>query len=78
MAIVEQINYTGGSISSIVLSESVYGGVTFRLQTVYPPNYNLYIGMNLQGFIYLPITFDEMDPYMFYILKQRKNIKIRM
>lgn len=78
VAIVEQINYTGGNISSIVLSESVYGGVTFRLQTVYPPNYNLYVGMNLQGFIYLPITFDELEIYLYPVLKRRKNIKIRM
>lgn len=78
VAIVEQINYSGGNISSVVLSESVYGGVTFRLQTVYPPNYTLYTGMNLQGFIYLPITFDELETYLYPVLKRRKNIKIRM
>lgn len=79
VAIVEQINYTGGSVSSIVLSESVYGGVTFRLQTVYPGNnWQLYTGMNFQGFIYLPITFDELEVYLLPILKRRKNVKIRM
>lgn len=79
VAVVEQINYSGGNITSIVVSESVYGGVVFRLQTLYPGNnWHLYRGMTFQGFIYLPITFDSMDPYMFYILKQRKKLKIRM
>lgn len=80
VAIVEQINTDSqGNITSLTLSESVYGGVTFRLQTVYPGNnWHLYQGMTFQGFIYLPISFDAMDPYMFALLKQKKKIKIRM
>lgn len=82
VAIVEQINYdSGGNITSIVVSESVYGGVVFRLQTLYPGNnWHLYVGMSCQGFIYLPIEFDGdvLDPYMYYLLKQGQKLKIRM
>lgn len=80
VAVVEQINYdANNNITSIVVSESVYGGVTFRLQTLYPGNnWHLYRGMTFQGFIYLPISFDSLDTYMYVLLKQKKNIKIRM
>lgn len=63
VAIVEQINYdSNNNVTSVILSESVYNGVTFRLQTVYPSNnYQLYQGMSFQGFIYPPVNFDPAD-----------------
>lgn len=80
VAVVEQINYdANNNITSIVVSESVYNGTPFRLQTLYPGNnWHLYQGQTFQGFIYLPITFDNLDTYLLPVLKKRKNIKIRM
>ena len=79
VAIVEQINYDSlGNITSLVLSESVYGGVTFRLQTVYAYNtWHLYTGMNFQGFIYLPISFEELTTYLLP-LREKKRFKIKV
>lgn len=64
VAIVEQINYdSNNNVYSLILSESVYNGVTFRLQTVYASNnYHLYTGMSFQGFIYPPVDFDPPSP----------------
>lgn len=55
VAIVEKINADG----SIVTSNSAYGGTRFYLKTIKPP-FNL-SGYVFQGFIYLPIEFDEAE-----------------
>lgn len=64
VAFVEQINYdSNNNVQSIIVSESVYNGVVFRLQTLYPSNnYHLYVGMTFQGFIYSPTDFDPPFP----------------
>ena len=64
VAFVESITYdSNNNVQSIIVSESVYGGVTFRLQTLYPSNnYRLYAGMTFQGFIYSPTNFDPITP----------------
>lgn len=56
VAIVEQVKSNG----DIVVSESHYGGVRWRLKT-YTKSSGYYLGsaFTLQGFIYLPISFDE-------------------
>lgn len=80
VAFVEQINYdSNNNVTSLVVSESVYNGVTFRLQTVYPyNNYHLYTGMNFQGFIYSPTDFDPLilpltEEQLACILKKRRR-----
>ena len=57
VAIVEQVNEDG----SIVTSNSEYGGNRFYLKTRKPP-YHLSDKHTFQGFIYLPISFEEEDP----------------
>lgn len=79
VAFVEQINYdSNNNVTSIVVSESVYNGVTFRLQTVSPSNnYHLYTGMTFQGFIYSPTNFDPAGEISFEeficLLKKRRR-----
>ena len=56
VAIVEEIKANG----DVVCSESVYGGARFRLKTyTKSSNYYLASGYVFQGFIYLPIEFEE-------------------
>lgn len=57
IAIVEQVNADG----SIVTSNSEYGGNRFYLKTRKPP-YHLSDKHTFQGFIYLPISFEEEEP----------------
>ena len=79
VAIVEGITYdSNNNIQSITISESVYGGTPFRIQTIYPPNYSLYTGMTFQGFIYAPVNFDPERPpltteELICILKKRRR-----
>lgn len=56
VAIVEEIKKDG----TIITSNSGYGGSRFYLKTLKPP-YSLK-GYTLQGFIYLPIEFEENTP----------------
>lgn len=77
VAIVERINVnTLGNVHSIVISESVYGGTPFRIQTIYPPNYTLYTGMTFQGFIYPQSQFDPLpisEEELICIIKKRRR-----
>ena len=57
VAIVEQINADG----SIVVSESNYGGSRFNTRKLKAPGYAL-SGLTFQGFIHLPIEFEEEEP----------------
>ena len=54
VAVVEQINDDG----SIVCSESNYGGSRFSKRTLKSP-YNISSSITFQGFIYIPIEFDD-------------------
>lgn len=55
IAIVEQIKEDG----TIVTSESAYGGARWRMREYKAPNYYLGSGYTFQGFIYLPLVFDN-------------------
>lgn len=59
VAIVEKINEDG----TILCSESNYGGSRFNTRTLKASN-SYYLGKNytFQGFIYLPISFEEEKP----------------
>lgn len=80
VAVVESMTTNDqGVVNSCVVSESVYNGVVFRLQTISRSrNWYIYDDHNFQGFIYLPIDFTELDTYLLPLLKRNKNIKIRM
>lgn len=67
VAIVEKINSDG----SILLSESCYGGSRFKTRTVKKSN-NYYLGSKytFQGFIYLPIEFEEETNEIEYVVKK--------
>ena len=54
VAIVEQVNADG----SIITSNSGYSGTRFYTQTLKPP-YSIGNAYTLQGFIYIPLDFDE-------------------
>lgn len=60
VAIVEQVKSNG----DIVTSESCYGGARWRSKTyTKSSNYYLASGYVFQGFIYLPLSFDEEKVY---------------
>lgn len=69
VAIVEQINPDG----SIVCSESNYGGTRFNLRTLKAP-YSLGSKYTFQGFIYLPIEFEEEKPKVILVKKSNEEI----
>lgn len=73
VAIVEKINSDG----SILLSESAYGGSRFKTRTVKKSN-NYYLGSKytFQGFIYLPIEFEEEKETTTTSLKYAKGDKV--
>lgn len=80
VAVVESMTTNArGTVTSCVVSESVYNGAVFRLQTIRRSNrWYIYDDHTFQGFIYLPIEFTEMDTYLLPLLKNDKNINIRM
>lgn len=55
VAVVEQINADG----SILVSNSDYGGKRFYTKTYKAPSYAIGGSYAFQGFIYLPVTFEE-------------------
>lgn len=69
VAIVEKINEDG----TILCSESNYGGSRFNTRTLKASN-SYYLGKNytFQGFIYLPISFEEEKP------KEEIKLKFKM
>lgn len=56
VAIVEEIKEDG---TTIVISESAYGGTRFKTRTLKKP-YTLGSAYTFQGFIYIPLTFEEV------------------
>lgn len=70
VAIVERINSDG----SILTSNSAYKGTRFYTKTYKAPNYNMGSAYTFQGFIYLPIEFEEEKPtntsYITYTVKK--------
>ena len=77
VAVVEEIYYTsGGSVDHCVVSQSLYGSITFSTRTIRPSN-NWWIYNDVgtfQGFIYLPVDFLPC-PINF---KSRKKLKVRL
>lgn len=55
VAVVEEI-YSDGSI---LTSNSAYKGTNFYMKTIKPPKYNIGSSYEFEGFIYLPIDFEE-------------------
>ena len=68
VAIVEQINADG----SILCSESNYGGSRFNMRKLKAP-YSLGSTYTFQGFIYLPMTFEE-EPKVVVVKKSNEEI----
>lgn len=58
VAVVEKINPDG----SILVSNSDYGGRRFYTKTYKAPNYPINSAYAFQGFIYLPVTFEDETP----------------
>lgn len=62
VAFVEKIiKGSDGSVYSIYLSNSMYGGGRWYYRTVYAKNHYEYANMKLQGFIYNDLVIDEPD-----------------
>lgn len=80
VGVVEQINRDGnGNITSIVTSNSDYGGQYFYLMTLTPPYSTS--GLSFQGFIYNPYTDEPTPPsstkrshFPWFILQKRWKI----
>lgn len=73
VAVVEEIQYSGGQIVSCTISESVYGGTIFRTWTITAASgWYRFTGYTFQGFINIPIQDDDMDLLLF-VSKRRKK-----
>lgn len=74
VAVIEEVFYTGGIITSCTVSESVYGGAFFQTATITRASgWYRFTGYALQGFIILPVDSTlDMDTLAAIIKKQRK------
>ena len=74
VGVVEQINYdSGGNVTSIVTSNSDYGGTYFYLMTLTPPYSSG--TLSFQGFIYNPYT-DQPEPTP--TIEKKKGFKFNL
>ena len=73
VAVIEEIQYSGGQIVSCTISESVYGGTIFRNRTITAASgWFRFTGYTFQGFINIPIPPDDIE-MLFLAMKRRKK-----
>lgn len=75
VAVIEQINYSGGVPVSCVISESIYGGAFFQTYTITAASgWYRFTGYTFQGFIILPVLDDiDLETLAAIIRKKRKK-----
>ena len=74
VAVVEEIQYSGGQVVSCTISESVYGGTIFRTWTITRSSgwFRFNSSYVFQGFINIPIPPDDIEMLLLAI-KRRKG-----
>lgn len=74
VAVVEEVFYTGGIITSCTVSESVYGGAFFQTATINRSSgWYRFTGYTFQGFIILPIEGLTKEILAAYIDNERRE-----
>ena len=77
VAVVEEIFYTGGIITSCTVSESVYGGAFFQTATINRSSgWYRFTGYAFQGFIILPVSSDLDEETLLALIKQKRKNKV--
>lgn len=77
VAVVEEVFYTGGIITSCTVSESVYGGAFFQTATINRSSgWYRFTGYAFQGFIILPVSSDLDEETLLALIKQKRKNKV--
>lgn len=73
VAVIEEVFYTGGIITSCTVSDSAYGGAFFQTATITRASgWQRFTGYTFQGFIVLPVDDLDTETLLALIKKQRK------
>ena len=77
VAVVEEVFYTGGIITSCTVSESVYGGAFFQTATITRASgWYRFTGYAFQGFIILPVSSDLDEETLLALIKHKRKNKV--
>lgn len=77
VAVVEEVFYTGGVITSCTVSESIYGGAYFQTATITRSSgWYRFTGYAFQGFIILPVDTDLDIETLAAIIRKKKKGKV--
>lgn len=77
VAVVEEVFYTGGIITSCTVSESVYGGAFFQTATITRSSgWYRFTGYAFQGFIILPVDTDINEEMLAAFIKKKRREKV--
>ena len=77
VAVVEEVFYTGGIITSCTVSESVYGGAFFQTATITRSSgWYRFTGYTFQGFIILPVDTDINEEMLAAFIKNKRREKV--
>jgi len=77
VAVIEEVFYTGGIITSCTVSESVYGGAFFQTATINRSSgWYRFTGYTFQGFIILPVDTDINEEMLAAIIKKKRREKV--
>lgn len=77
VAVVEEVFYTGGIITSCTVSESVYGGAFFQTAIITRSSgWYRFTGYAFQGFIILPVSAELDEETLLALIKQKRKNKV--
>ena len=77
VAVIEEVFYTGGIITSCTVSESVYGGAFFQTATINRSSgWYRFTGYTFQGFIILPVDTDINEELLAAFIKKKRREKV--
>lgn len=77
VAVIEEVFYTGGIITSCTVSESVYGGAYFQTATITRSSgWYRFTGYTFQGFIILPVDTDINEEMLAAFIKKKRREKV--
>lgn len=77
VAVIEEVFYTGGIITSCTVSESVYGGAYFQTATITRASgWYRFTGYTFQGFIILPVDEELTEDLLAAIIKKNRKEKV--
>ena len=77
VAVIEEVFYTGGVITSCTVSESIYGGAFFQTATINRSSgWYRFTGYTFQGFIILPVDTDINEEMLAAFIKKKRREKV--